>query len=273
MILDADGVVCRLGEPLSAHTAWRTGGPCDAWLVVHRREGLLPALSWCRDQSLRVTPLGAGTRVVVRDGGLAGAVLRLGADFCSLEASGAELEVGAALPLPALLARCARLGLSGVEELARVPGSVGASLVLDEWPQEVLSRVYFVHRGKIRHGTPRQARRRLVIGARLVLRPDRPEAVSERLARALHKSRQPLPSSWYEGRGVKKALGKVQLPQVRLRRVAIPDTAPELLVNLGGGTASDLALLHRSALERVRRLAGAELSSRVTWVGSHRRES
>ena len=54
---------------------------------------------------------------------------------------------------------------------------------------------------------------------------------------------------------------------MRLRQVAIPELAPELLVNLGEGTAADLSLLHRSAIERVSRVHGIELVSRIKWTG------
>ena len=53
----------------------------------------------------------------------------------------------------------------------------------------------------------------------------------------------------------------------RLRDVAIPEDAPELLIKLGLGTARDLQLLHRSSLDRVKRTRGVELESRVKWVG------
>jgi hypothetical protein len=39
-------------------------------------------------------------------------------------------------------------------------------------------------------------------------------------------------------------------------------------VNLGGGTAADMQLLHRSAMDQVSRVQGEELRSRVRWLGS-----
>jgi hypothetical protein len=51
-----------------------------------------------------------------------------------------------------------------------------------------------------------------------------------------------------------------------LRDVAIPASAPEVLVNLGEGTAADLQLLHKSALERLAAVHGDELRSRMKWI-------
>src|SRR5690606_8547817 len=65
-----EGLVVREGERLARHTAWRTGGPCDAFLLVNRREALPAALELCRARGWSRTVLGAGTRTVVRDGGV-----------------------------------------------------------------------------------------------------------------------------------------------------------------------------------------------------------
>jgi UDP-N-acetylenolpyruvoylglucosamine reductase len=109
-----------------------------------------------------------------------------------------------------------------------------------------------------------------VLGARLTLSADDPAAVAERTAKVWAKQ-LPVPcGSWYEKPGrkpVRTTLLSSRLQMVRLREVAIPDLAPELLVNLGGGTAADLVLLHRSAIERVARIQGEELASRIKWVG------
>ena len=77
-------------------------------------------------------------------------------------------------------------------------------------------------------------------------------------------------SSWYAPARapLREVFASVRLQRVRLRSVAIPETATETLVNLGGGTAADLALLHRSAVERVKVTRGFELDSRVMWAGT-----
>jgi hypothetical protein len=41
-----------------------------------------------------------------------------------------------------------------------------------------------------------------------------------------------------------------------------------MLVNLGEGTALDLGLLHKSALDRISRVQGEDLKSRIRWLGS-----
>ncbi|HMV69981.1 MAG TPA: hypothetical protein PKA64_24285 [Myxococcota bacterium] len=82
-----------------------------------------------------------------------------------------------------------------------------------------------------------------------------------------------LPTSWYlPGKGsrfaeLRRLLRRSALGDVRLRDVAVPSVCPELLVNLGDATAKDLALVHRSVVERVHQVTGLELGDRMRWVG------
>jgi UDP-N-acetylmuramate dehydrogenase len=278
-----DGVVVRYDEPLSRHVAWRTGGPCEVWLVVHRAEALLATLAACRAAGLALTILGAGTRTLVRDGGLAGAVVRLGTGFATARCEGERWDVGAAVPLPALVATAAAAGASGIEDLAAIPGTFGASLALDAGPGAgwagIVRSVRFVTRGRAREGTFADLRaagpRALVLGASLRLSADHSSAVLARVrarragAVALRAAWTPA-SSWYTAparASLREVLGRAGLGDVRLRAAVIPAAAPELVVNLGGATTRDLMLLHHSAMERVRRECGVELAPRLQEAG------
>ncbi len=269
-----DGLVVLPEASLARHTAWRTGGTCDAFVWVHRADALVGVIQECRAVDWKWTLLGAGTRTVVRDGGITGVVLRLGTDFARVDRTDPELwEVGAAVPVPALVATATAAGRTGLEALATVPGSVGASLHLDTGWEDVVELVHYLHRGSVRSAPldEVQGRNRVVVGCSLRLAEAEPDAVARQVRKALTPGKGPLPSSWYEppkrGR-LRAVLGSVELPRVRLRSVAIAADAPEVLLNLGEGTAADLALLHRSAVERVKKSRGVELESRVRWIGA-----
>lgn len=264
-----DGVVALEGERLSAHTALRTGGACAWWVVVHRIGALGETLSALSDAGLKVTLVGAGTRTVFRDGATDRAMLRLGTGFAAIE-RGATWTVGAAVPCPALAWAAAVAGRSGVEDLARAPGSLGAALLLDEGPwHSHVSEVAVLSRGRVKWVDRDAARKaKVVVGARFSLIPDAEAAVRARTRAALLDARA-LPS-WYAApkRGSAGAeLRRVDVPGVRLRGVLIPEAAPEMVVNVGRGPARDLKMLHKSALERVKALRGVELKSAVRWTG------
>ncbi len=264
----SQGVVVRLNEPLAAHTASRTGGCCDAWIVVHRCEQFLAALAGCRAQGWTWRLLGAGTRTLVRDGGVRGAVISLGTDFCGVERRDDVWVIGAATPMPALM--CVIREQTGVLplKLQSTPGSVGAAVVLDReldglWKQAIVW-MRFLSRGRVVTGSFDEfmaCKRRALLEIGMDLRALKEPA---RLVDASHSS------PWFRGRAgssVRAELRRAGMGEARLRRVAMLKQAPELLVNLGGATARDFDLLHRSVLERCKASGGVELHAQTQWLG------
>lgn len=259
----------RLDEPLSRHTAWRTGGPCEAFVVAHDESAVTTVLTDCKAAGWKVTPLGSGSRCVVREGGMDGVVLRLGTAFASCEFIAPDLlRIGAAMPVPAALALAARHGLAADRELYSVPGSFGASVLLDDWVVQgaVVARGKRV--SKVDGAVLGPRYKGVVLSAVVQLEPVGQSEANTRLVRELRKPRVP-PGSWVGGpRALRSVLRRASLERVRLRQVAIPVEAPELMVNLGGGTARDLQMLHKSAIERVRKVRGVKLESRIKWIGN-----
>jgi UDP-N-acetylmuramate dehydrogenase len=265
----------RLGEPIARHTAVRTGGRCDAFVVAHDTAAVAEIVADCRAVGWRLQVLGAGTRGVFRDGPVPGVVVRLGTGFAGWDLDTGE--VGAAAPLPALVRASAAAGRTGLEAFVCVPGSVGASVLHDEGWADLVAGVHVLRRGASAEIGLDEARRKkvIVLGVRLALGTDDAAAVVAR-TRASWAKQEPLPvGSFYAAARkvkVREALQGSRLTLVRLRQIAIPDTAPELLVNLGEGSAADLALLHRSAIERVARMQGEQLVSRIKWLGTGEEE-
>lgn len=267
------GLVAREGERLSSHTPCRTGGPCERWMVAHDEAAVLEAVALCRSLEMKLTVVGAMTRSPARDGALPGAWMRLGVAFTAVQQGDGDWVVGAAYPLSALSGAAARAGRSGLEARICGAGSAGASILLDEGWEGIVAEVAIVRRNGVSNVSLEEARKKrpIVLSARLTLPSEDPAKVSARTF-DLWRRQRPIPAgSWYEvpDRGeIRSLLGSVKLPMVRLRSVAIPAAAPELLINLGGGTAADLLLLHKSAIERVERVQGIDITSRVRWVGT-----
>lgn len=260
-------------EPLARHLAIRLGGPCDAYLVAHDPESLAEAWAWCRERNLRPAMLGAGTRTLGRQGAVKGAVLRLGQGFAGHAIDGTAHVVGAARPVPAVVARAAEVGHRGLEGFACTAGSLGAALVHDDGWEAVVRTVHVWRRGKVASAPLDDVRGKktaVVVGAELTLTPSTPDDVRAGTMRVLSRAEPNPPGAWFQvpvSDGLRELIRSARLPMVRLRRAAIPRETPEMVVNLGGATAEDVQLLVRSMVDRVKKVRGELLVPRVRWVG------
>lgn len=265
--------VARFDEPMSAHSAWRTGGPCHALWFVPNDEALTAASRQARERGWRIRLIGAATRTVFRDAPLPVALLRLGGDFARIEPlGGGRWRVGAAVPVPALIAATLDAASDALLAWAHVPGSFGASLAIDDGWEACVEEVMAWSRGAFRPIALADARRRGRWIGSAVVRADPSAGVDgwNAYREWLARGRPNAPSAWLTGGSaadVRERVNMARLQTVRLRSVAVPAVAPELLVNLGGGSARDLAHLHQSVVARVKAVQPKVPASPIRWMG------
>ncbi|MHB2026731.1 MAG: UDP-N-acetylmuramate dehydrogenase [Elusimicrobiota bacterium] len=122
----------KFGEPMSRRTSFHIGGPADCYLELLSREDLAAAAAMARELGLPFLFIGWGSNVLVLDGGIRGMVLRLRGEFERADFLGeGRVRAGSGMRLPKLAALCAQEGLSGIEPLVGVPGTVGGALVMN----------------------------------------------------------------------------------------------------------------------------------------------
>lgn len=113
-------------RPLAELTWLRVGGPAD-WLFQPADEADLAAFLAALDPSIPVFPMGVGSNLIVRDGGLRAVVIRLGRGFNSIEVQGDRVIAGAAA-LDAHVARKAAEAGRDLTFLRTIPGSIGGAV-------------------------------------------------------------------------------------------------------------------------------------------------
>jgi UDP-N-acetylmuramate dehydrogenase len=116
-------------EPLAPLTWYKLGGPAR-WLIRPRSiEELQEASRRCIENNIRIYVLGLGANLLVRDEGVDGAVFRLDHEtWRHVHYGQTHVEVGAGADLQRLLLRTVRKGLSGIECLAGIPGTLGGGV-------------------------------------------------------------------------------------------------------------------------------------------------
>ena len=127
----ADGIRGKLtpNQPLSAVTWFRTGGPAQLMFQPADEDDLAAFLKKL-PKDIPVLPVGLGSNLLIRDGGLKGVVVRLSAKgFGQIEELGNNrLRAGAAVPDKRLAEAAAKVGLGGFAFYAGIPGGLGGAL-------------------------------------------------------------------------------------------------------------------------------------------------
>jgi UDP-N-acetylmuramate dehydrogenase len=122
----------KLCEPLKEHTTFKIGGAAKLFFRPHDLEELQQIVRNCRKRDLKVLILGAGSNLLVSDKGVRAAVVKLDQPgFQKISYFEHILETGAGRPLSRLLSYCRGQGLSGLEFMAGIPGTVGGALAMN----------------------------------------------------------------------------------------------------------------------------------------------
>jgi UDP-N-acetylenolpyruvoylglucosamine reductase len=114
--------------PLARLTTVRTGGHGEFFARVGSAEQLVELLRWARQEGHEVGVVGSGSNLLVADEGVRGLVMKLDRDLAQIERNGERLRCGGGARLPAVSARAANAGLSGIEFGVNIPGTVGGAV-------------------------------------------------------------------------------------------------------------------------------------------------
>ena len=122
---DVRGTITE-GRSLDALTWLRVGGPADVLFQPADLDDLQQFLAKL-DSSVPVFPIGVGSNLIVRDGGVRGVVIRLGRGFNGIEVSGDQATVGAGALDTHVARRAAAAGVD-LTFLRTIPGGIGGAI-------------------------------------------------------------------------------------------------------------------------------------------------
>ena len=278
-------------EPMVLHTSFKIGGPADLLVIPEDVKDLKAALAFARSKGLPSWVMGSGSNTLVRDGGIRGMVILPNA-FQELTRVGTEVTAGAGVRVSRLLAFCSKQGLSGLEILSGVPGTVGGAVwgnagawggstsdhlarvqvVTDEGEELTLEREAIPFRYRF-SGLPKGS---VIVQATFALAPGDPTAIRQQISRWLvqRNTTQPVefrsagsifknPPRDYAGRLVEAAGVK----GTRIGGAKISEKHGNFFVNLGDARAADVLALVALARERVRQTSGIDLELEIRVVG------
>ncbi len=274
--------------PLARHTWFKIGGPAR-WLITPRSvEELQAAAVRCIENEIPVYVLGLGANLLVSDKGVDGAVFRLSEDFwrrVKLDENG--VEVGAGVDMQKLLLRTVRQGLSGLECLAGIPGTVGGGIRMNAGGKfgDIGARVTRVTamdaRGMVFERTKddlvfdyrsTNISAKFILGAHLELEEDDPDRIMRKVKEIwmYKRNSQPLNTKnagciFKNPRGLSAGalIDQAGLKGFRIGGAEISDKHANFIIAHPGCTADDVLKLIRIVREKVAEKNEIELESEV----------
>ena len=120
-----------LHVPIKDHTTFKIGGPADILVRPSSEDELKAVLTYLNEDSIPCTVLGNGSNVLVKDGGIRGAVVQIGKAMSDIHIEGTVLTAQAGAMLSAAAAAAAAESLTGMEFAAGIPGSIGGAVFMN----------------------------------------------------------------------------------------------------------------------------------------------
>ncbi len=283
----------RVGRdvPLAPTTWFRVGGPAE-WLVRPADLDDLTLLLRDLPDAVALTVLGAASNLIIRDGGVPGAVLKLaGRAFGAVEVEADGVVAGAAALDATVAEHAAAAGFAGLEFLSGIPGTVGGAVAMNAGAygaevKDVLDWAEVATPGGLLRLTAADfdfAYRRATLPARAVVTrarfravPGEGAAIAARMAeiRRSREATQPVRArtggSTFKNPPGDKAWRLVDAAGCRgLARggAQVSELHANFLLNTGRATAAELEGLGEEVRARVAAHSGVELEWEIKRIG------
>ncbi len=292
----------RAGQALSDLTWLRVGGPAE-WLFRPADADDLSAFLAGLDASVPVFPMGVGSNLIVRDGGIAGVVIRLGRGFNATRVEGDRVVAGAAALDAHVARKAAEAGLD-LTFLRTIPGSVGGAVRMNagcygSYVSDHLVEVRAVLRSgaavtipaadlALGYRASRLPEGAVIVEATFAADRGEPEALAARMAEQVARRDASQPTtelsagSTFRNPSGASSTGRPEdthelkawylidragMRGQRLGGARMSDKHPNFLLNSNGATARDLESLGELVREKVFQSSGIRLEWEIRRIG------
>ena len=277
--------------PLGAESWFACGGHADLLFEPADFDDLLAFLK-AYPPGESPTVLGGLANTIIRDGGIRGCVIRLGKSFAEIKVDGTTIHAGAGALNGSVAAAAVKAGISGLEFLSGVPGTVGGALRMNAGAygsevKDVLVETTMIDRqGSSRSLKPadlKMAYRFTDAPADSIFthavfegRKDDPDAVRARLKdiKAKRQDTQPIAektggSTFANPPGMKawELIDKAGGRGFKIGGAQMSEKHCNFMINTGNATAADLENLGDEMIRRVREHCGVELHWEIKRIG------
>jgi UDP-N-acetylmuramate dehydrogenase len=282
------------GEPMARHTTFRAGGPADWYVEPADETELAAVLKLCREEEVPYYILGNGSNLLVSDDGYRGVIVAIDHFWSDIKIDGCTILAGAGAILSTVARQAMKAGLTGMEGLSGIPGTIGGAVVMNAGAygaeiRDVLRRVtVMTPDGEIRKlladtlelGYRTSCIARLgyiVLYAELELAAGDPEVIRARMEElsVQRRAKQPLeyPSAGStfkrpEGYFAGKLIQDAGLRGYQVGGAQVSEKHCGFVINRDQASASDIMALCREVQKIVKEQSGVDLEMEVRLLGN-----
>ena len=288
----SSATIIKRDEPMAKHTTLRVGGPTDVYVEPASEADLALILQWCGERGVKFFILGRGSNLLVRDGGFCGVVICLSSpEFSRIEIDGIRIRAGAGAKQKNVAVEAKRNGLSGVEFLEGIPGSIGGALRMNAGAMggETFNAVESVRvmdfAGNISELSPAEMsvayrscaalKNHIALSAVFQCKPEPREEIEKRMKAYSEKRWSSQPAAPSAGCMFKnpvtipagKLIDELGLKNTKIGGARISLEHGNFLVNDGGATAKDVLELIGVLRAKAKVERGIDLHTEVEIIG------
>ena len=278
-------------QSLAEFTWFRVGGPAQAYFMPEDEDDLAYCLRNLPAE-IPVTVVGAGSNLIVRDGGVPGVVVRLGRGFNATTIEPEHRVRAGTAMLDVMVSRAARdAGIAGLAFYSGIPGTVGGALRMNGGAYGGETRDVLIEaRGVDRQGNARTfsnaemgfSYRHCGITDDVIFtqalfqgRPGEVEAIAAEMAEIKKKREASQPRNRTGGSTFKnppgmsawKLVDEAGCRGLQIGQAKVSDLHSNFLISLDGATAADIETLGETVRARVKDHSGVELEWEIKRIG------
>ena len=117
--------------PLAPISRWKIGGDADIVVCPHSTTEVAQVVQLCKAHDVALFVMGDGSNMLIDSKGFRGVVMKIGAPMSKIEISGTRVTCGAGIWVPYMAKCLANAGLTGLEHVVGIPGTLGGLVLMN----------------------------------------------------------------------------------------------------------------------------------------------
>lgn len=288
-----DEATSCLYEPMRRHTTIMIGGPAQFWIEPHTFHAFAAIVNTIKERSMPIRIVGRGSNLLVKDGGIRGAVVHPSkGEFSAVTVEGDCVTCGVGTRFKKVASAAQAAGIGGFEWMEGIPGNVGGSLRMNagamgtETFDQVVEMTFLNEVGKV----VKKSREEILAHYRNVPELDHNFAlqvtfkgnqaemadIDAKMKESRHKRNTSQPKAASAGcifknplkeLGAGKLIDEMGLKGTSIGAAEISEVHGNFFINKGGATALEMLSLITHAQERAKRERDITLETEVQIIG------